>query len=131
VKGIDLKETSIRDLMLYVAVGLAVVGFAVFYGVYSARTGGSGRLPLRWVSFFPTTALVFWLAVKPFRRYWRRLSFWLEVGALLVAHGVIFAILLTKIPEWPLLWFVPTSLAEVALILLILERVAGHGDYPN
>ena len=120
------ERRGLLDLAIYVGVGLALAGFAVWYGVHSARTGASGQLPLRWIGLAGATAVTFWYPVRRYRRYWGHLSFWLKVVALLAVHLLGYTVLLLRIPEWRLLWFVPPSVVEGGVLVLVLNKLVGR-----
>jgi hypothetical protein len=114
-------HNRLRDLCLYVLIALGVAAFGVLYGIHAARTGGAGRLPLRWIGLASSTAIAFWYAVSGYRRYWRRWSFWTAVGIVLLVQLCPFAIILLRVPQWPLLWFVPTSFVQCWVLGLALD----------
>ena len=77
---------------------------------------------IRWWSLAGTTAVVFWVAVKQYRRHWHRPSFWLKVSGLLALHLLAYVVILIKVPEWRLLWFVPPSVIEGGVLVLLLDK---------
>lgn len=110
-------------IILLIMAGIAVAAALLFY----AAVGPFAWIPsVRWWSLAGTTVLVFWAVVKQFRRHWQRVSFWVEVGGLLGIHLFAYTILLLRVPEWRLLWFVPVSVVEGGLLVLVLAKVAGR-----
>jgi hypothetical protein len=114
---------KVRDYLIYVTVGLALVAFALLYAVHSVKTGSNGQLPLRWIGLGGATFLTFWAALKPYRHYWSWPHVRWVVAALFVIHLVVFCFVLTHVEQWPIVWFVPTSLFEGAVIIVVIDRV--------
>jgi hypothetical protein len=112
--------SKIRDWLIYVGVGLAVVASII---IYANSTGNRGEFPTRWVGLVVNTALVFWILIKQRRALWHELSFWLTVLALLAVHSAAFTVVLLKAEEWPLVWFVPCAVVEVLVLSVTLERL--------
>jgi O-antigen/teichoic acid export membrane protein len=119
----QLTGNRLVTLLLEIFVGLAVAVAIILY----AAIGPFPWMPsVRWWSLAGTTAIVFWVAVKQYRRYWRRFSFWLNVSGLLAIHVLIYTLVLLRVPEWRLLWFVPPSVVEAGLLVLILHKLVEH-----
>jgi hypothetical protein len=111
------------EILLVIAAGIAVAGALLFY----AAVGPFSWMPsVRWWSLAGTTALVFWAVVKQFRHHWHRLSFWLEIAGLLAAHLSAYTVVLLRVPRWRLVWFVPASVVEGGVLVLVLAKVAGR-----
>ena len=121
MKGLDLKGTTIGDLFLYTAIGLAVAGFALLFAVYSARTGGSGQLPLRWLGFAGETVILFGYMLGATRPYWKNRRFWLGFIGFLVFHTLGYAVVLTRVEQWPLMWFVFVGFGEWIALAFVLD----------
>ena len=126
-RGVPLTRKNVLTLLLEVSLtivaGIAVAGALLFY----AGVGPVSWMPsVRWWSLVGTTVLVFWVVVKPFRHFWRRLSFWLKVAALLAVHLLVYTVALLYIPQWRLLWFVPLSVVEGGLLVLVVDRLVRH-----
>ena len=118
-----MTRTRTLTLLLEILCGLAVVGAIVLY----AEVGPFSWMPsTRWWSLAGTTALVFWVGVQPYRRYWHQFSFWSKVAGLLAVHLLGYTVVLLKVPEWRLLWFVPPSVVEGGLLVLILDKLVRH-----
>ena len=105
-----------------------LAGFAVAWALLSyAPARPVPWVPsVRWWSLVATTGVVFWVAVKRYRHYWRRPSFWLKVTGLLVIHLLAYSVVLVKVPEWRLLWFVPPSVIEGGVLVLVLNKLVSH-----
>ncbi len=118
-----MTRKRIITLLLEILVGLVLAGAIILY----AAVGPFRWMPaVRWWSLAGTTALIFWAVVKQFRHHWHRLSFWLKVAGLLAIHLLAYAVLLSRFPEWRLLWFVPLSVVEGGLLVLVLGRFVRH-----
>jgi len=111
------------EIVLVIVAGIALAAALLFY----AAVGPFPWMPsVRWWGLAGTTALVFWAVVKQFRHHWHQLSFWVEVAGLLAIHLSAYTALLLRVPEWRLLWFVPLSVVEGGVLVLVLAKVAGH-----
>ncbi len=119
-----VQRNKLRDFSFYLLIAFGVVGFAVVYAINSARTGGNGQLPLRWIGLVGQTALTFGYPVAELRPLWRRRGFWAALGVMLAAHAVIFIGVLRHVRQWPLIYFVPVSFVEYAAILTVIDRLA-------
>lgn len=118
-----MNRKRILALLLEILLGLALAGAIIGYAV----AGPFSWMPsMRWWSLAGTTALIFWAVVKQFRHHWRLLSFWLKVAALLTVHLLAYTVVLLKVPDWRLVWFVPLSVVEGGVLVLVLGKVAGH-----
>ncbi|SRR5579875_72871 len=118
----------VRDLLIYSAVGLTLVVFALFYAVHSVQTGSSGQLPLRWIGLGGATFFTFWAAMKPYRHYWSWPQVRWVVAVLFLVHLLVFSCVLIHVQQWPLLWFIPTSLFEGAVIIVVIDRVIRYSS---
>jgi hypothetical protein len=47
--------------------------------------------------------------------------FWIWILGLLAAHLLVFGFVLTVVQEWRLIWFLPISVAEYALLVRLLH----------
>lgn len=90
----------VRDYVLYVAIAFAFLG-AVF--VVEGKWGHEAFI--RWGGLTGFTAALFAFFVKENREYFRERRFWMLTAALLVVHLTAFAIVLTHVEEWKLMWF--------------------------
>ena len=104
-----------------VGVGVGIVALAVIYALASLHTGKS--IAVGWLGLAGFTPLVFWTVIKASRRHWKRPAFWLAVGALMTVHILMFGGTLLYYPQWPLLWFIPVSIVEAAMFVVILAKL--------
>jgi hypothetical protein len=99
-----MKARRVRDYVIYVSIGLAIVGF----GIWHADRGG-GDLPesaWKWIGLAVTTPILFGYAVVEYRRDWRQARFWGIILALLMIHLGLFSIVLSHVKSWSWLGFV-------------------------
>jgi hypothetical protein len=130
VKG-QASKRRIIDFALYIAIGLAVLGFAAVYAVRAVRTGENGELPVKWIGLTGETAVLFGYVGRAMRRYWRRSRFWAGFLGFFVVHSVLYIVVLMRVERFPLLNFVFIGFAEwLALAYLLdflLEQRARRG----
>lgn len=101
--------------------GFLIAFFVVEYG------DAPWALPARWLALIVYTPLVFGAVVREFRRSWGRIAFWLCVLGLLAVHTAGYAAVLAHIEAWRNIWFLPLSIAECPILVLILH-VLGYDD---
>jgi len=119
-----VQRNKLRDFCFYLFIAFGVVGLVVAYGIHSARTGGTGQLPLRWIGLIGQTALTFGYPVAGLRPLWRRPWLWMAIGVMLAVHTAIFVAVLQHVRQWPLIYFVPISYIEYLGILAVIDRLA-------
>ncbi len=111
------------ELGVEVLIALALVAAVLLY----ARFGPFRWMPSpRWWGLAAMTAVLLWYAVRRYRRYWRRRSFWLTIACLTAVHLVAWSLLLAHVTVWGMAWFVPGVLAEVPVLILALEKLGYH-----
>jgi hypothetical protein len=125
VGGMPLTQGRIVTLLLEALVGFALAAAILLY----AAVGPFAWMPsVRWSSLAGTTIIIFWVAVRQYRKYWRRFSFWLNVTGLLIIHLFVYTLVMLKVPEWRLLWFVPPSVVETGVLVLVLHKLIRHAQ---
>jgi hypothetical protein len=107
-----------------IGVGLLIVGIA-FALVNIARAEYQDQYPIletRWIGVVLFTILVFGFVASVFRASWKRTSFWMWLGVMLMGHMVAYAVVLTKVVEWRAVWFVLVTLVEGPVLIYWLEE---------
>jgi hypothetical protein len=118
------KKLGLRFL-LYVAIALGVLVFCALLVAVAIYTGHTSDLPVGWFGLAGFTPLLFWTVIKMMRKDWERPAFWLALLALLILHLLGFVGLLLRYPHWRLLWFIPTSMIEAGVFVVILGKLFG------
>ena len=90
----------LRDVGLYVVIGLLVVAVILIFAENGWGTGWS-----RWVALALGSCLIFYYWLKMCRPLWRRHSFWYTSLALLTLHAIFWAVLLRHFPSLLPTWF--------------------------
>ena len=103
----------VRDLLLYVGIGVAVA-LAIFLG--SAYIGRSGDQVFRWVGLGANTLVVFGYTLVQYTAYFRRRKFWVLVSLFLCIHLLAFISVLETIVVWRLPWWAVITPAEFVAI---------------
>jgi hypothetical protein len=108
--------------------GLIASGIAISAGGLALFEYGEDNWlpPWRWVGFAVFSVFLFTSTATQYRRYWRKRRFWLCLLGLLVAHTVVYAVLLTTIPAWRNIWFLPLTIAEFLALAYVLDQVLHH-----
>ncbi len=93
----------LRDIAIYVAIGLLVV-IAAF--LYQDNFGRDTTPVAKWGGLFGMTAILFGYAAASHKPLFRSPRFWGVLAGLLVIHVSIFVVVLLRATEWKVLWFV-------------------------
>lgn len=110
------KSGRIKDWLLYVAIAVLIVISVWMFAIHQARTGGSPNLPLKWLGFAGTTAIVFGYAIRACRRSWNKQRFWLFLGLFFAVHCVLGVVLLMRVATAP--WVLYAVLAGIEYVVL-------------
>ena len=114
-----LTRKRIFEYALAVLLGVALVAAVILY----AELGPIPWMPsVRWWGLAGITVLL----LPTYRRYWAQCSFWMHIAWLTALHIAAWSVVLTKVSVWGLLWFVPPTVVEVALLVLVLHKL-GYG----
>lgn len=108
----------LRDVSLYVLVGLAVVAAALLYAPYH-RPGNDGIID-KWVGLTFNTLVLFGYTIRRSRSLWRIPSFWICLTALFAVHLLGFIWILLHVDTWRLIWFIGMYPLETPLINLAI-----------
>lgn len=112
----------VKRATLYVLIAIGFLALVAAYLAVSVYTGHREGVPVGWLGLVGFTPLVFWAVIKSFRRYWKYRGFWFAVIVLLILHLATFASVLCYYPQWPLMWFVPTSFVEAGLFVTVISK---------
>lgn len=107
------------ELSLEVAIAVAFVFGIALYAIY-----GQKKFPVdgKWVVFGLNTAFVFGTVIKLTKPLWKKAKLWLTLSSLLVVNGLAGWMVLRGIESVGTVWYVPVVLAEIYVIVQILER---------
>jgi peptidoglycan/LPS O-acetylase OafA/YrhL len=95
-------RSRIRDFVIYIAIGFAFVGLLIVV----AKTGVSQDVYIRWGGLAFMTAVLFGYFISNSGRFLREWRFWALAAILMLVHLAAFAVILTHVDEWKLIWFV-------------------------
>jgi hypothetical protein len=116
-----MSVTVIKRLLQLLALLAAGVLVAFLVGLV-ADYGEEHWLPsIRWPVFVVFTVFVFGDVIRNFRRVWSRADFWLTTAVLLFLHTTAYVWVLAQIENWRLIWFLPISIAELGVLLWVLN----------
>lgn len=114
-------KSRLRDLVLYLLIGLGVAAFALIYASHAAKAGGTGELPLRWLGLAGETAVVFGYLLRTMRPYWGVGRFWAGFSGFLCVHLAACAALLLRMDHFGLLWFVFIGYGEWVVLAYLMD----------
>jgi hypothetical protein len=77
----------------------------------------------RHIALALNTATVFGFLISWFRQAWNRLVFWATMTVLLLGHTATYFLVIGRIQEWPLAYYVALNPFELALFAPILRKV--------
>jgi hypothetical protein len=105
--------------LLYVGLAFgALTIFALFFAL-SIRLGVldrvNGWFTGGWIGFLVFTTALFWITVRQSARLWSHWSFWFAIACLLTIHCLAFVAILRIYPDWRMIWFWPTTVAEAGI----------------
>ncbi len=118
-----LKRRShrLRDFSLYVVIAVAVAGLAILIGVNSAKAGQQPDVVFKWVGFALNTVFVFGCSLRAVRPFLKRPKLWGVAGGLLLLHGTIGALVISRVERIPLMLYVPLDASEVSVLIQLLS----------
>jgi hypothetical protein len=111
----------IRDLFIEIAIAVVIVTALVTFKFEHPNTN------LHWnvIALVANTAIVFGYLITWFRDVWRKPQFWAWLLALLSGHLIVYAVVLSRIPEFPLVYYAIANVGELALLApLLRERIS-------
>lgn len=121
MRGRETRWRRLRDLSLYIAIGVLFVAAAWIYAGHELEIGGSGELPLGWLGFSGMTAIVFGYTVRSCRQSWKSPRLWVLLACFLIVHcGVGMAVLL-RVARVPLLLFAILGAVEFEILAVYLN----------
>jgi hypothetical protein len=113
------KLSRASELAIEIVFALLIVGAIVAYAMSSVRIPFSRN----WGALAGETLILFWNVVAFVRRYCQKTSKWWIVSGAFVAHIAIGAAACTWIEAIPLICFALAGIAEIVLIVSILQRL--------
>jgi hypothetical protein len=116
------RSHRIRDLLLYIAIGTLLAVLAITLGVHQAKTGQKPEVLLKWIGFAVMTLLVFWWAIRAYRRFWTNARFWRLLAVFAAIHAVLGVGLLLRTTMVSLFPFVVITPLEYFLLSASLSR---------
>jgi hypothetical protein len=108
----SLRRRSAKDLILYVIVGILIMGMVA--GMLWA--GLSWDFLIKWVLGLAfLTAACFWLFLDDSRSMSQIRQFWFLFSSFLVVHCLMWTFLLRRTEHWKFIWFAPMYIEMAAL----------------
>lgn len=123
----DQGSHRLRDVLLYVIIGLSIGVMAFTLGVYQAETSRRPENLLKWAGFSIMTLLVFSWAVREHRPRSVNSQFYKLLGLFAVIHVVLWVSLLLRTTITSLFPFIIATPLEYFLLSFILTRIRPSG----
>ncbi len=118
--GMD-RSSTMKDLLLYIAIGVLVVIAGMIFAFHQAKTGGSPNLPLKWLGFAGMTAIVFGYGIRSSRRLWGKQKFWVLLSFFFAVHSSLGTFALTRVQVVPLAFYAILTPIEYVVLTAYLS----------
>jgi hypothetical protein len=113
-----VRLNRVSDLFIEIAIAVALVTALVAFRFQHP----SSDLHWNMIALVGNTALVFGYLITWFRDAWPKPLFWAWLLALLSGHLVVYALVLSRLPDFPLVYYVIANAGELALLAPFLRR---------
>lgn len=116
----------VRDIVLEVVIAVVLVTGAIIYVASHPRDS------VNWdrIALAVNTIVVFGFLISWFRREWKRLLFWTTLVVLLLGHTTLYVLILSRVHEFPLAYYVVLNSMELALFAAILRKLPMSSGSP-
>jgi hypothetical protein len=112
---------ALRDWLAYIAISVALVIVIVIYAAYAPERSPIGA---KWIAFAVDTAFVFGYTLKIVRPLWKKPTLWAALTGLILLHGIIGWLVISRVERIPLIWYVPVDIAEIWVVLIATQLVS-------
>jgi len=101
---------ALRDWLLYIAISVALVIVIVIFAAYGPK---KSPIEAKWIAFAINTVFVFGYTLKIVRPLWKKPKLWAVLSGLVLLHGIVGWLVISRIEPIPLIWYVPVDMAEI------------------
>ena len=109
----------VRDIFMEIVIAVALVTWGIIYVASHPR----GSLNWDRIAVAGNTVVVFGFLISWFRQEWKRLAFWTALVVLLLGHTAIYILVLSRVHDFPLAYYVLFNLMEMAMFTGILRKL--------
>jgi hypothetical protein len=109
----------VRDIFLEIVIAVALVIWGIIYVASHPR----GTLNWGRIAMAGNTLVVFGFLISWFRQEWKRLVFWTALVVLLLGHTAIYILVLSRVHDFPLAYYVVFNSMEMVLFTGILRKL--------
>jgi hypothetical protein len=109
----------VRDIFLEIVIAVALVIWGIIYVASHPR----GTLNWGRIAIAGNTLVVFGFLISWFRQEWKRLVFWTALVVLLLGHTAIYILVLSRVHDFPLAYYVVFNSMEMVLFTGILRKL--------
>ena len=113
----------VKAFLLYALVSIVIV-FAGLKITFAVEGKWGHDAFIRWGGLAAFTIGLFGLFMGDSEKFLRKWRFWGVTSILLTGHLAVFAIVLTHVEEWKLMWFM-VMVVEYPLFLFLRDRFVG------
>jgi hypothetical protein len=106
-----------RDILIIAPV---VIGFLLLCIFFAFAV--SDDVYIKWGGLVLDTSILYGFFLKYSQRYFHNIRFWMLFAATLLVHLTGFAIILTHVDQWKLVWFTGMAL-EIPVLLFQRNRI--------
>lgn len=119
-------KPSVRDSILYLLIGLAVLCLGAYLGLHPPKR----QISSKWIELAIMTAMVFGFMVKVYWGYRHNAKVWLTLSLILLLHISVFSLFLVHY-DWHLSFLAKVALptGEWALLAILMYWILGVIPY--
>lgn len=108
----------LRDWLAYIVISVALVVAIVVFAAYGPK---KSPIEAKWIAFAVNTVFVFGYTLKVLRPMWNKPKLWMVIGGLILLHGIIGWLAISRVERIPLIWYAPFDMAEIWAVLIAAQ----------
>lgn len=109
---------ALRDWLAYVAISVALVVVIVVAAIYGPE---KSPIDAKWIAFTVNTVFVFGYTLKVVRPLWTKPKLWAVIPCLILLHGILGWVAISRVERVPLVWYVPVDMGELWVALTAIQ----------
>ncbi|MGH9499380.1 MAG: hypothetical protein ACRD3L_09585 [Terriglobales bacterium] len=108
----------VRDWLAYILISIALVVAIVIFAAYGPK---KSPVDAKWIAFAVNTVFVFGYTLKVLRPMWNKPKLWMVLSGLILLHGVIGWLVISRVERIPFIWYAPVDTAEIWAVLIAAQ----------